>query len=315
MNIANLRGQGLCKITTGNSYDSAWKNLTDPERVKRRAEMAERAEETVIPKAPERLNKDKFVLNLPAVETIYKRQEFSTDERMAEGCAYCCTYMERVLNFGSGAKIISSSYDGYFVINTDRDQRTFGKSGADMDDISHAVEETWELRTRSLEQTTLSGSLSGSVTKNGRTFGGSLGFEMQSTVYRYLSVSETKGMVSYKDGSIGAYREKEISYQEIYDMCAKFLAEAFGEKSADMLPDGDEKNSPKNPEQKRGVPESQLGKLREFIEKNLSAVRKKDPDCKSLKIFEDTYSKLKAYDFTDIASLVEKMFAEGMLLK
>ena len=45
------------------------------------------------------------------------------------------------------------------------------------------------------------------------------------------------------------------------------------------------------------------------MERNLSAVRKKDPDCRSLKTFADTYSKLKAYDFPEIASLVEKMFA------
>ena len=312
MNISNVQGQDWYKIISGNS---------DNKLIPFGSEMSGGAGEIDFSKVPEIPNRDKFVLNLPASETIYKRQEFSADEGMAEGCAYCYTYMERVLDLGSGISFISTSNDGYFIINADKEQRTFGKSGANMNDIAHAVEETWERIERSLEQTTVSGSLSGSVTENGHTVGGSLDFSMQSTVYRYLSVSETKGSVAYKNGAISVYREKAISFREVYNRCAMFLAEAFGEKSADMFldekkfseffgkPDNDEKNSPKDPEQKHSASETQLGKLREFMEKKLSDVRKKDPDCRSLKIFADTYSKLKAYDFTDIASLVEKMLS------
>ena len=301
MNITSIQGQDWYKFVSGNSDDKLV-----PFGSARNGE----AEKIDFSKAPAPANKDKFVLNLPTVETIYKRQEFSTDDSMAEGCAFCYTYMERVLNFGSGDRIISKSNDGYFVINTDKDQRTFGRSGADMDDIDHAVEETFECRLRSLEQTTVSGSLSGSVTENGQTVGGSLGFAMQSTLYRYLSVSETKGMVAYKNGAMSAYRERAVSFREVYNRCAMFLAEAFGENSADMLL-GDKEFSElfEKPEQKREALETQLGKLREFMKKNLSAVRQKDPDCSSLKIFENTCSKLKTYDFPDIASLAEKMFA------
>lgn len=318
MNITSVQGQDRYKTISGNSDDKL---------VPFGSEMGGGAEEIDFSKAPEIANRDKFVLNLPTTETIYKRQEFVTDESMAEGCAFCYSYMERVMEFGSGGRLISYSNDGYFVINADKDQRTFGKSGENMNDIAHAVEETWERRERSLEQTTLSGSLSGSFTKNGKTFGGSIGFTMQSALYRYLSVSETRGAVAYKDGSVGAYYEREITFREIYNRCASFLAEAFGENSAGMLlddkefselfgnPDGGEKNSPENPEQKRIAFETQLGRLKEFMEKNLSAVRKKDPDCRSLKIFEDTCSKLRKYDFSEIASLVEKMFAADTLLK
>lgn len=271
---------GINNVNSGSPV--VWSSLDTPVR---------RGEEIDFSKAPALSNRDRFVLNLPSSETIYKRQEFVTDESMAEGCAYCYTYMERVMEFGSGARLISSSNDGYFVINTDKDDRTFGKSGADMDDIAHAVEETWERIERSLEQFGISGGLSGSFTKNGHTVGGSFGFDIQGTIYRQLSVSETKGSVSYKDGAAGVYREKAISYREIYNMCASFLAEAFGEKSTELH-------------------DAPLDKLREFIEKHLSGVRQNDPDCGSLKAFEDTYSKLKEYDLTDIASFMEKMFAE-----
>ncbi len=50
------------------------------------------------------------------------------------------------------------------------------------------------------------------------------------------------------------------------------------------------------------------------MEKNLSAVREKNPDCRNLQIFTDTYSKLAAYNYSDVTSIVEKMFASENLI-
>lgn len=269
-------------------------------------------------------NADKFVLNLPTSEVVYKRQEFVTDESMGEGCAFCYTFMERTLLFEKGGITFMSggSRDGYFVLNADKDDRTFGSSGAGLNDIGHAVEETWERIERSLEQTTVSGSLSGSVTSNGQTAGGFVGFAAQSTSYKYSSVRATKGTVAYKNGGIGAYLENAVSSREIYNKCAVFLAGAFGEKSSDLVlsekafnelfgKSEEEKAFPQKSEQRSENLENQLDRLKEFMERNLSAVRKKDPDCGSLKTFEDVYSKLAACKYSDIASLAEKIFAAG----
>ncbi len=51
---------------------------------------AEKAEVSNIAKPA---NTDKLVLNLPKSETVHNRQEFVTDERIGEGCAFCCTYI------------------------------------------------------------------------------------------------------------------------------------------------------------------------------------------------------------------------------
>lgn len=263
-------------------------------------------------------NADRFVLNLPASEAVCKRTEFVTDERMGEGCAFCYTYMERTLTFGSGKYGIStvscSNSGGYFAINFDKNARTFGKSGADMNDIEHAVEETRERIDRTLEQSTISGSLSG----------GSLAFAVRNTSYKYSSAGTTQGAVAYKNGGAGSYRGISMSSREIYNKCAVFLAEAFGEKSSDLIlsgrafnelfgkPDsvsGDEEASSKDAAQKRENLGKQLSRLREFMEKNLNAVRQKSPDCGSLKTFADTYLKLGAYKYSDITSLAEKMFS------
>ncbi|MDE7302707.1 MAG: hypothetical protein K2N60_05240 [Oscillospiraceae bacterium] len=268
-------------------------------------------------------NADKFVLNLPTSETVCKRTEFVTDERMGEGCAYCYTYMERTLTFESekyGISTISSgSTGGYFVINLDKNAQTFGKSGADMNNIEHAVEETWERKDRALEQSTISGSLSGAVTGNNQTVGGSLGFAAQIQTYKYLSASTTKGTVAYKNGGVGNYREIAVSSREIYNKCAVFLAEVFGEKSSDLVLsdrafnelfgelNGDEKTFSGNAAQKCENLQKQLSMLKEFMEKNLASVRQKDPDCGSLKTFADTYLKLGTYKYSDITSFVEKM--------
>ncbi|MBD5146897.1 MAG: hypothetical protein HDT21_13470 [Ruminococcus sp.] len=272
-------------------------------------------------------NADRFVLNLPASESVYKRTEFVTDERMGEGCAYCYTYMERTLTFESEkyvtSTVSSSSTGGYFVINLDKNAQTFGKSGADMNNIEHAVEETWERKDRALEQSTVSGSLSGTITGNDQTVGGSLGFAVQNTTYKYSSAGTTKGTVAYKNGGVGNYREIAVSSREIYNKCAVFLAEAFGGKSSDLVLsdkafnelfgelNGDEKTFSENAAHKLENLSKQLNSLKEFMEKNLTAVKQKNPDCGSLKTFADTYLKLGSYKYSDVTSLVEKMLAAG----
>lgn len=266
-------------------------------------------------------NADKFVLNLPVSETVCKRTEFVTDERMGEGCAYCYTYIERTLTFESekyGTTTMShSSGGGYFAINLDTCAQTFGKSGSDMNNIEHAVEETYERRERTLTQSTVSGSLSGTVTGNGQTVGGSLEFAAQSTAYKYLSASQTAGTVAYKNGGAGCYRETAVSSREIYNKCAVFLAEAFGEKRSALVLsdrdfeelfgkiDGDGEALSKNMAQKRESLGKQLSRLKEFMENNLAAVRKKSPGCGSLKAFADTYRKLEAYKYSEITALVQ----------
>lgn len=216
MSITSVQGQGLNNIISGRSGDKFVPFGSE----RKNSNEVDFSKSATLP------NRDKFVLNLPTTETIYKKQELTTDKSMSEGCAYYSSYTERVLEFGSGT-LTSISNDGYFVINTDKYQQTFGKSGADMNDIDHAVEETWERIERSLEQTEVSGSLSGLVWKNGHLVRGSLGFTMQSSIFKELSVSLTKGSVSYKDGAMSAYREKAMSFREIYNMSMEFWAAFF----------------------------------------------------------------------------------------
>lgn len=284
-----------------------------------------KTEKIEISNAKKPANTDKLVLNLPTAETVCKRREFVTDERMGEGCAFCYTYMERTLTFESEKYGIStasgSREDGYFLINLDKTAQTFGKSGAAMNQIEHAVEETRERKDRALAQSTISGSLSGAITGNGQTVGGSVGFAVQNTIYRYLSASETKGTVAYKNGGVVNYRETAMSSREIYNQCAVFLAEAFGEKRSEFVLDerafhklfgkldGDEQTSSENAAQKREDLDKELSRLKEFVEKKLTAVQQKNPDCGSLQTFADTYLKLGAYQYSDITSLAEKMFA------
>lgn len=298
---------------------------TDSYAVRNSNTSAVRTEEADFLNTKKFANADRFVLNLPTSETVYKRTEFVTDERMGESCAYCYTYMERTLTFESEkygiSTVSSSSTGGYFVINLDKNAQTFGKSGADMNDIEHAVEETLERKNRALEQSTISGSLSGEITGNYQTVGGSLGFTVQNTTYKYSSAGITKGTVAYKNGGAGNYREIAVSSREIYNKCAVFLAEAFGGKSSDLVLsdkafnelfgelNGDEKTLSKNAAQKCENLANQLSRLKEFTEKNLAAVQQKNPDCGSLKTFADTYLKLGTYKYSDITSLVEKMLA------
>lgn len=304
---------GVNNVNNGSPV--VWSSLTS-------ARNAERVDFTNSAKPA---NFDKFVLNLPTAETIYKRQEFISDERMGEGCAFCCTYMERTLTFADGKggnlTVSGSSNDGYFVINLDKGPRAFGKSGSDMNNIEHAVEETRERKDRTMEQSMISVGLSDLISGNGGTVGGSFGFAAQTTTYKYTSVSETKGTIAYKNGGVGKYREAAASSRELYNKCAVFLAEAFGENSSELTlsnsvfnelfgkTGGNEKTFTANAAQKREKLANQLNKLQEFMEKKLAAVRQKDPNCGSLQTFADTYLKLGAYKYSDITSLVEKMFS------
>lgn len=270
-------------------------------------------------------NLDNLVLHIPKTETIYKRKEFVTDERYAEGCATCYTYIQRTLTFddGKGGTFTWGGLgvnDIVWTTNPNGD-RTFANSGVNMNDISHAVEETWEVRERSLEQTRFSLSEIRAMTANGQTFGSILGYAEQTTSYKYASASITEGTVTYKNGTVGAYRETALSSREIYNKCAVFLAEAFGENSSELtLSDsaynelfgkigGDEKSFSKNMAQRRENLAYRLDQLQVFMEKNLSVVRRDHPDCGSLQIFEDTCSKLGALDQRDITSLVLKLLA------
>ncbi len=288
---------------------------------------AEKAEVSNIAKPA---NTDKLVLNLPKSETVYNRQEFVTDERMGEGCAFCYTYMERTLTFASGKcgalTFKSSDVGGYFVINADKTKQILSKSGADMNDIEHAVEETWERRDRAWKQSTVSGGLSAGIAGDNQMTGGAIGFTEQSTTFKYSSASETKGMLAFKNGGVGNYRKTAFSSREIYNKCAAFLAKAFGENSSDLVLNdrefislfgklgGNKKTSSVNAAQKRKNPDKQLNRLKTFMEKNLSAVREKNPDCRSLQVFTDTYTKLAAYNYSDVTSIVEKMFASENLI-
>ena len=211
MSITSVQGQNPYNVISGKPADK----MVPFGSERKNSEELDFSKSAALP------NRDKFVLNLPTTETIYKRQELTTDKSMAEGCAYYSSYTERVLEFGSGT-LTSISNDGYFVINMDKYQQTFGKSDADMNDIDHAVEETWERKERSLEQTMVSGSLWGLAQKNGHIVGGGFGFNLQSSVYKESSASVTKGSVSYKDGAMSKYLEKAMSFREIYNMSIEF---------------------------------------------------------------------------------------------
>lgn len=65
-------------------------------------ESCSRGEQIDVSKAIKNRNLDNIVLHLPKTETIYRRKEFVTDERFAEGCAACYTYIQRTLTFDDG---------------------------------------------------------------------------------------------------------------------------------------------------------------------------------------------------------------------
>ncbi|MDE6593049.1 MAG: hypothetical protein K2K57_08300 [Oscillospiraceae bacterium] len=287
-------------------------------------------------------NTDILVLSMPTSESVYKRTEFVNDKSTGEGCAYCYTYMEKTLTFEDEEhgtySLTFSSTESHFIINMDDFSRTFGKSRSDMNDISHAVEETWEYTERSFEQTTVSGRLSEMINEaNGQASGTNIVFAAQSSAYKRTTASVTKGTVAYKDGSMGWYRENAMSNREIYNNCAVFLAEAFGDdspipvmgekefnelfakaacnekKPLDNANNADSADKtvaakPKSTQEKR---EELLYSLNKFMERNLAAVRKKAPHSVGLKAFEKTYLEIGTYKYSEITSLLEKMFSSS----
>lgn len=169
----------------------------------------QRGEKVDFSKSVRPANADKFVLELPSSETVYKRSELVTGEKMGDGCAFCSTYTEKTLDFGNTSVSVTSS-DGYFVINTERQK--FGKSGADIKNIRQAAEETLERINRSSEQSTLKVDLSADAEVNRNTAKASLEFAMRNAVYRYSKVSGIKGNILFKNGGVGIYRENALKY-------------------------------------------------------------------------------------------------------
>lgn len=295
------------------SYSSVTGNVTDITATDRNRLQFTSTSKNIVSGGP----KDFLLLNPPVSETVYQRKEFVTDDSMAEGCAYCYTYMEKTIKFADGGtfSIISDRSDGYWCINMDTSSRTFGKSGADMNDISHAVEETWERRELSVSRSTLTGSMSDTVVGDYYTVAGSLDFAAESTAVRYSSASYTKGTVAYKNGGVKAYGEGTMSTREMYNRCAVFIAGAFGEKTSDLILSDRDFNDlfgnltyGKKDPSKNEAAKNQLAKLREYMESRLSEVRRKKPGSSSLKIFADTCHRLEANKYSDITALITKIF-------
>lgn len=191
MNVNNINNNGSPIVWSSNSS------------------FPQRGEKVDFSKSVRPANADKFVLELPSSETVYKRSELVTGEKMGDGCAFCSTYTEKTLDFGNTSVSVTSS-DGYFVINTEGQK--FGKSGADIKNIRQAAEETLERINRSSEQSTLKVDLSADAEVNGNTAKASLEFAMRNAVYRYSKASATKGNILFKNGGIGIYRENALKY-------------------------------------------------------------------------------------------------------
>lgn len=160
-------------------------------------------------------NMDKFVLNLPTAEAVYEKKELNGD------CLTTYSSYVKIYEGQKGGSLIAfgSSSDAMFLINKDKAYgRTFSKSGADLKDINSAVEETLEYRYRTMETSTLNAAVmsGGSILK----------FTAQDTAYKYSSVSETSGKVSYKNGGESVYRETTASVREIYKKYEAFLLQS-----------------------------------------------------------------------------------------
>lgn len=209
--IFNCLTPSYCKDgnVNGEPSPAVWTSL---------APSAEKRGETVeFSKYSPPANADKFVLQLPSSEVVYKRSELFTGGKLGDNTAYCSTYSERRINLGDSVLSVSRS-DGYFVINPDGQK--FGKSGADIKNIRHATEETAEYINRSAMTNTVDAAFSADVTENGRTAGVSLELALRNAVYRYSKVSETKGNVLFKNGGINSYRENALKYRELYSVNA-----------------------------------------------------------------------------------------------
>lgn len=305
---------GVNNVNNGSPV--VWTRLNEPYK---------RGEQVDFSKSIKDMNLDNVVLLLPKTETIYRRKEFVTDERSAEGCATCYTYVQKTLTFDDGkggtfSWVGGGVKDCIWMTNPNGD-RTFSKSGVNMNDISHAVEETWEVRERSLQQTTLSFSEVKAMLAKGQTFGSAFGYAEQTTVYKYASASITEGTIAYKNGAAAAYRENAVSSRELYNKCVSYIGATFGENGSELtLSDtaynelfgktgGDEKTFTANAAKKRENLDKQLNLIREYMEEKLAAVRQSNPKCSSLQVFADTCLKLETYKYSDITSLVKKMFA------
>lgn len=304
---------GVNNVNNGSPV--TWTRLNEPYSPGNRAELTELKD----------ANLDNVVLHIPKTETIYTRKEFVTDERSAEGCATCYTYIQKTLTFDDGKGgtftwVGSGTKDCIWMTNPKGD-RTFSKSGVNMNDISHAVEETWEVRERSLQQTTLSVSEVNALLANGQTFGSVFGYAEQTTAYKYASASITEGTVAYKNGAVGTYRENAVSSRELYNKCVAYIGAAFGDDVSELaLSDsaynelfgktgGDEKTFTANAAKKREDRDKQLNRIREYMAEKLAAVRQNNPECSSLQVFADTCLKLETFKHSDITSLVKQMFA------
>lgn len=304
---------GVNNVNNGSPV--TWIQLNEPYR---------RGEPVDFSKSIKDMNLDNVVLHVPKTETIYRRKEFVTDERCAEGCATCYTYIQKTLTFDDGkggtfSWVGGGTKDCIWMTNPNGD-RTFSKSGVNMNDISHAVEETWEVKERVLEKSTFSIDEVREMLANGQRLGGVFGYTDQTTSFKYASASITEGTIAYKNGAAAAYRETALSSRELYNKCTAYIGAAFGEDGSKLaLSDsaydelfgktsGDEKSFTANAAKKRENLDKQLNRIREYMAEKLAAVRQSDPKCSSLQIFADTCLKLESFKYSDITSLVKKMF-------
>lgn len=265
-------------------------------------------------------NADKLVLHIPKTETIYKRKELVNDATMGKDCATCYTYVQKTLTFddGKGGEFQWKSpgtADCIWMMNPTGD-RTFSKSTVNMSDISHAVEETWEVRERSLEKTSFTVAEIQEMSKNGQSFKSIFGYSEQTTSYKYASAAITEGTVKYKNGAEAAYRETAVSSREIYNKCISYIGAAFGDDTSDMKltetqynelfgkTSGNEKSFSVNAAKKRDNLNKQLERVRDYMNGKLNAIHKNDPNSIFLQSFRNTYENLQAVKASDIAALV-----------
>lgn len=275
---------------------------------------------TEVHRIDELKNADKLVLHIPKTETIYTRKELINDATMGEDCATCYTYVQKTLTFddgkGGGFQWKSNgTLDCIWMMNPNGD-RTFSKSTVNMSDISHAVEETWEVRERSLEQSTFTVAQIQEMYKNGQSFRSIFGYSEQTTSYKYASAAITEGTVKYKNGAEAAYRETALSSREVYNKCISYIGAAFGEDTSDMkLSDteynklfgktsGNERSFTASAAQKRDERNKRLEHINKYMSEKLNTIRKTDPNSIFLQSFTSTYNRLQTVKATDIAAIM-----------
>lgn len=305
-------------LNNGNNGSAIWDQLNKPYFKGPGINAVNAA--TELKRIDELKNADKLVLHIPKTETIYKRKELVNDATMGKDCATCYTYVQKTLTFddGKGGEFQWKSpgtADCIWMTNPKGD-RTFSKSTVNMSDISHAVEETWEVRERALEKTSFTVAEIQEMSKNGQSFKSIFGYSEQTTSYKYASAAITEGTVKYKNGAEAAYRETAVSSREIYNKCISYIGAAFGEDTSDMKltqsqydalfgkTGGDEKSFSANAAAKRNGREKQLDRIRDYMNGKLNAIHKKDPNSKFLQVFGSTYENLQTVSAKDIAVLV-----------